>query len=127
MNNDLFKGITLDTSYTANIASSIQRSFDEDIQRTQKIAEETYQNRQKMQKAIEETAENTANTNVQLQKVVENQNEYNFIDTNPIEKRLSMHFMLNLWLYRFYSIVPTILFMSPSESTMMVFVLLGAT
>ena len=48
-------------------------------------------------------------------------------DTKPIEKRLSMHFMLNLWLYRFYSIVPTILFMSPSESTIMVWVLLGAT
>ena len=38
-----------------------------------------------------------------------------------------MHFMLNLWLYRFYSIVPTILFISPSESTIMVLVLAGAT
>ena len=51
----------------------------------------------------------------------------NFIDTNPIEKRLSIKCMLNLRLYRFYSIVPTILFISPSESTMMVLVLLGAT
>ena len=39
-----------------------------------------------------------------------------------------MHFLcLTSGVYKFYSIVPTILFILPSESTMMVLVFAGAT
>lgn len=82
MGSDIFNKMELtnipkiDLSYTTNLASGIQAQIEESNKRTQKIAEEAYNNRQRMQKAIEQTATNTAETNVQLQKVVENQNAY---------------------------------------------------
>lgn len=82
MVNDDFSGMELagipkiDCSSTANMASGIQAQFEESNKRTQKIAEEAYNNRQRMQKAVEQTAINTAETNVQLQKVIKNQNSY---------------------------------------------------
>lgn len=78
MANNIFNGNMppIDISYTANLASGIQRQIEENNRRSQLIAEEAYNNRQRMQKAIEETAANTAETNVHIQKVIENQNEY---------------------------------------------------
>ena len=79
MDNKLFGGmelLKLDISYTAELASSVQAQINEDIERTRRIGEAAYKNRQKMQQTLEQTAANTAETNSQLQQVVANQNEY---------------------------------------------------
>lgn len=66
----------MNISYTAELASSVQAQINEDIERTRRIGEAAYKNRQKMQQTLEQTAANTAETNSQLQQVVANQNEY---------------------------------------------------
>lgn len=83
MSNDIFNGLDfsgLDLTNSFNLASSLQRDFEEQqresFQIMEKINKEACENRKRMQDALDKTAENTGETNYQLQKVIDNQNSY---------------------------------------------------
>ena len=70
----------LDFSRTFDLASTVQSQFEanqrKQLQETQRLAEEAYNNRQRIQRAVEETAANTGAVNEQLNTIIKQQSSH---------------------------------------------------